>query len=94
MDTHFALIPAVATPPNRHDRGSRLVQRVFLYADELYRVPPRYRRALARQGIAHISHGGRDFIVQSGEWINLARIADVALVSPLRGESLVLELFQ
>ncbi len=94
MDTHFALIPSVSTQHASHVDGSWLAQRIFLYADELYCVPPGYRCARTHQGIAHISHGGKDFIVQSGEWINLDRKAGVALVSALRGESLVLELFK
>jgi len=94
MDTHLALLPSPATQPVGQDHGARLAQRIFLYAGELYRVPPIYRRARTSQGIAHISHGGKDFVVQSGESINLGRSADVALVSPLRSASLVLELFE
>jgi hypothetical protein len=71
----------------------RLTQRILLFSRELYRVPSCYRRLLARQGIAHISHGGRDLILMPGESVTLAQIPDVALVSPLRGEALVLELF-
>lgn len=92
MDTQFALVSSAATSRSRA-KEAQLAQRIFLYADELYRVPPVYRQARTRQGVAHISHGGRDFIVHSGESINLARAGDVALVSPLSGESLVLELF-
>jgi len=47
-----------------------------------------------RHGIAHISHQGKDFIVRPGEALRLERGKDVALVSPLHSESLVLELFQ
>ncbi len=69
-------------------------QRLFLYANELYRVPSAYREVRTRCGIAHISHQGKDFIVRPGEALQLERGKDVALVSPLHSESLVLELFQ
>lgn len=69
-------------------------QRLFLYANELYRVPSTYRQVRLRHGIAHISHQGKDFIVRPGEALRLERGKDIALVSPLHSESLVLELFQ
>jgi len=69
-------------------------QRLFLYANELYRVPSVYRQVRTRHGIAHISHQGQDFIVRPGEALALEKGKDVALVSPLHSESLVLELFQ
>lgn len=86
---------AISPTVRSDDRGAtlRLTQRIFLYPNELYRVPATYRQVRAQQGIAHISHGGRDLIVMPGESIALAQIADVALVSPLRNGVLVLELF-
>lgn len=94
MKADLALVTSVTTQRKNRDHGGRLTQRVFLYPNELYRVPSSYRQMRTRHGIAHISHSGKDFIVRTGEWINLEQVADVALVSPLYSESLVLELFQ
>lgn len=93
MNTHLALVAAIDAQHDCHNQGARLAQRIFLYADELYRVPASYRQVRTQQGIAYISQGGRDIIVPSGECADLERGADVVLVSPLRNESLVLELF-
>lgn len=70
-----------------------LAQRIFLHPNELYRVPATYRQVRTSRGIAHISHAGRDFVLQAGECATLDRAADVALISPLHSETLVLELF-
>lgn len=94
MRTDLALVPARATQRGGRDKGAQPTQRIFLYPNELYRVPPSYRQVRARQGIAHISQHGQDFIIRTGEWLTLDRTADVALVSPLYSETLVLELFQ
>lgn len=93
METHLTLVPSATAQPGCRDQTAQLTQRIFLYADELYRVPASYRQVRTSQGIAHISQAGRDFIVPTGECVMLARGADMALVSPLHGESLVLELF-
>lgn len=94
MQTDLALVPTLATQRSGRDKGKQPTQRIFLYPNELYRVPPSYRQVRARQGVAHISHRGQDFIIHTGESLNLDRTADVALVSPLVSETLVLELFQ
>jgi hypothetical protein len=65
-----------------------------LHPNELYRVPASYRQVSAQRGIAHISHGGKDFIVRAGECFSFENDTDIALVSPLRSESLILELFE
>jgi hypothetical protein len=91
MHANLALIPATGA---HRQPAERLAQRVLLYADELYRVPPVYRQVRAKQGIGHLSHGGRDFILRAGESVRFAGAKDVALISPLHSESLVLELFE
>ncbi len=93
MATQLALVAANDAQPNCLAPGARLAQRIFLYANELYRVPSSYRHVRTQQGTAYISHSGHDFIVPSGECVNLERGADVVLVSPLHSESLLLELF-
>ena len=92
METKLALISSKG-----QQRGGAAdlapAQRIFLYPHELYRVPASYRQVRTSQGVAYISHGGRDFVLQAGECAALDRAADVALVSPLHSETLVLELF-
>jgi len=78
---------------NGQRNGLRLMQRICLYPNELYRLPPHYRQVRASQGIAYISQGGKDFVVPTDEELTLERTDDVALVSPLRSEALILELF-
>ncbi|MEZ4870048.1 MAG: hypothetical protein R3C14_52455 [Caldilineaceae bacterium] len=92
MERSLALV--AASTACRNGQEGQLAQRVFLYPNELYRVPPTYRQVRARHGIAHIAQNGRDFVVLPGECVSLAQSADAALVSPLRGQALVLELFQ
>lgn len=94
MHTQLALIPSQMAVQSRRNQAARLTQRLFLYANELYRVPSFYRQLRTRHGIAHISQGGKDFIIHPGEWLTLTPRAGIALVSPLSSESLVLELFQ
>lgn len=88
------LVALAAAQPETQAVAAQPSQRLFLYANELYRVPSAYRRVRTRHGIAHISHQGKDFIVRPGELLKLEAGKDVALVSPLHSESLVLELFQ
>ncbi len=94
MSKRLALSFSLAAQQSELEHGSRLTQRICLYANELYRVPSVYRHARTSQGTAHISHAGKDFVVRSGEWVNLGKGADVALVSPLYSESVILELFE
>lgn len=90
----LGLVAASAAQQGKQEIVSQPNQRLFLYANELYRVPAAYRQVRTRHGIAHISHQGKDFIVRPGESLRLEKGKDVALVSPLHSESLVLELFR
>lgn len=94
MQMDLALVPTMMTQHSSRNLDEQPTQRIFLYPNELYRVPPSYRQVRARHGVAHLSHHGRDFIIHTGESLTLDRAADVALVSPLFSETLVLELFQ
>jgi len=90
----LGLVALSSTQQGNQDAGRQPAQRLFLYANELYRVPSAYRQVRPRHGIAHISHAGKDFIVRPGESLRLEQGKDIALVSPLHSDSLVLELFQ
>lgn len=94
MRGRLGLVALSATQQGSQEVVGQPSQRLFLYANELYRVPAIYRQVRTRQGIAHISHQGKDFIICPGEALQLERGKDIALVSPLHSESLVLELFQ
>ena len=69
------------------------MQRIFLYPNELYRIPPIYRQVRAGQGTAYISQGGKDFVVPTNEQVTLEKTTRMALASSLRSEVLILELF-
>lgn len=91
MSHALALISAqrLAGPPQR----TPIAQRLVLYAGELYRVPTSYRALLVQTGTAYITQAGHDRILQSGQALQLDSAADVALVSAMRSEQVVLELF-
>ncbi len=93
MNNQLALVSSTRWPPVRIEQGVRLAQRILLHRGELYRVPPRYRQIRAEQGMAYVSHGGKDFIVGQGESVRFDGANDIALVSLLCGESLIVELF-
>lgn len=93
MSAQLALITPATTQCGHARQGAHPAQRVFLYANELYRVPATYRHVHARQGVAHISQAGRDYVVSSGDCVTLQRGADMALVSPLQSDALILELY-
>lgn len=71
---------------------SRAIQRVLLYANELYRVPTEYRLLRVVSGRALVTHNARDMILGAGCEARLQAGRDAALVSPLRGETVVMEL--
>ncbi len=93
MNAHLALVSPTLSRRSSGEKGLQLMQRIFLYPSELYRIPPIYRQVRARQGTAYISQSGKDFVVLTNERITLEKSTDVALVSPLRSEILILELF-
>jgi hypothetical protein len=92
MHTDLELVSAIDRKRHCRDQAARPVQRLLLYADELYRVPSFYRQVCIEQGVAYISQNGRDFIVPTGEGIALNGGKEAILVSPLGGKSLVVEL--
>jgi len=92
MKSTLALISRQTSPMGGASHP-QLAQRILLHPDELYRVPPTYRQVRTSRGVAHISHGGRDLIVRTGESATLEQSTEVALVSPLHREPLVMELF-
>lgn len=85
MRTHLALIrPGKQASPH---------QRLFLYPSELYRVPASYRQLRVVEGTAFVTHAARDLILGAGRTVELKSGKDVALVSALYNENLILELY-
>jgi hypothetical protein len=70
-----------------------LAQRLVLYRGELYSVPPHFRLLRVTTGVAYVTQSGQDHIVRSGQELHLTRVADLALVSGVDGEQVIVELF-
>ncbi len=73
---------------------TQIAQRLVLYRGELYRVPAEYHMLRIKSGTAYVTQAGQDRIVNGGQMTLLEANADVALISVLAGEPVVLELFQ
>jgi hypothetical protein len=87
MKTLLSLAPGSSTEKRS------LAQRLLLYRGELYRVPPCYERLRVVEGVAFVTQAARDRILPPGHEMALEHHADVALVSPLRGDRLIVELY-
>ncbi len=83
-----AAIPATDLNFRTRDRQLRLV----LCAGELHRMRPPHTHLRVVFGTAYVSQGGRDIIVAAGDCATLDASADVALVSGLGKQPLIVEL--
>jgi hypothetical protein len=72
---------------------ARLAQLLVLYCDELYRVSAYYHLLRITAGIAYVTQAGQDHILVGGQELRLDSTADMALVSGIGGEPVILELF-
>jgi hypothetical protein len=72
---------------------AQIAQRLVLYRGELYRVPAEYRMLRIKSGTAYVTQAGQDRIVLCGQTTPLETDADVALISTLAGEPVIVELF-
>jgi hypothetical protein len=88
MKTLLSLAPGLS-PKGK----TSLAQRLLLYRGELYRIPASYERLRVVDGVAFVTQAARDRILTPGHEMALEHHADIALVSPLRGEQLVVELY-
>lgn len=75
-----------------HCSDERIAQRIMLYPNELYRVPATYHKLRVASGRAYVTQAGKDMIVSRGQEVILDSTKDVALVSVLKGEQLIMEL--
>jgi hypothetical protein len=76
-----------------HRGQSHLTQRLVLYAGELYRIPTTYQKLRVVTGTAFVTQAARDHIAGPGREILFQPKGGVALISPLRTDSLVVELY-
>jgi hypothetical protein len=84
----------LALTPAKTGSGSyQPTQRLVLYPDELYRVPATYQKLRVVTGTAFVTQAARDLIAGPGREISLERKGGVALISPLRTDALVVELY-
>ena len=58
---------------------------------EVFRIPQAYRQFKVLSGVAWLTVGGKDIILQSGEKVSLESKKDVAVISALGKTPLVLE---
>jgi hypothetical protein len=91
MRTQLALIQSESQRAPSRQGSPR--QRLFLYPHELYRVPDSYRQLRVVTGTALVTQAARDLILGAGQTAALESGQDVALISALRDQSLVLELY-
>ena len=73
---------------------AQLAQRLVLYHGELYRVPTCYRLLRIKAGMAYVTQAGQDRILLGGQGLELERTSDMALVSGIGDEPVILELFE
>ena len=91
MNGSLALVsPARPTSVARRDQ---VVQRLVLYHGELYRVPADYRLLRVHSGQAYVTQAGQDRILLDEQELQLDSAADMALVSGIGGQPVILELF-
>jgi hypothetical protein len=91
MNQALALVPPLRI--GRFPLQAQLTRQLALYRGELYRVPARYRLLRIQAGMAYVTQAGQDHILRSGQEMQLERAADIALVSAIAGEQVILELF-
>jgi hypothetical protein len=91
MNQTLSLVPPV--PIGYFPLQVQLVQRLVLYHGELYRVPVRYCLLRITAGRAYVTQAGQDYSLRRGQELGLDSTADVALVSAIGGEAVILELF-
>jgi len=73
---------------------AQLAQRLVLYCGELYRVSAGYGLLRIQAGMAYVTQAGQDRILPGGQELQLDRATDIALISSIGCEPVVLELFE
>ena len=91
MSTTLPLSPPLAAP--KAPAWARPGLRIALYPGELLRVPRRRRRLHVIAGIAWISTDRRDILAPSGTCVDLPLARHPAIVSGVRSESLLFEVW-
>lgn len=91
MNQNLALVAPAHS--ERYPAQAKLAQRLMFGRGELYRVPAYYQLLRIQAGTAYVTQAGQDYILHSGQELCLERAEDVALVSGLGSEPVILELF-
>ena len=91
MNSSLSLISAAHV--GRPQYQAQIAQRLVLYRGELYRVPACYRLLRIKAGMAYVTQAGQDRILLAGQELQLDNAADMALISGIGCEQVVLELF-
>ena len=73
-------------------RRSPVLLRLTLYSGEVYKAPRGCTAVRVRTGMAWVTQGGADIILEAGRGADLPPSRDLALVSTLGGRPLVVEL--
>lgn len=91
MNSSLALV-SPAHPASVTQRQP-IAQRLVLYQGELYRVPAAYHLLRVHSGQAYVTQAGQDRILLDEQELQLDSAADMALVSGIGGQPVILELF-
>ncbi len=91
MNQNLALVSPMHS--ERYPAQAQLAQRLMFCRGELYRVPACYPLLRIQAGTAYVTQAGQDYILYSGQELFVDRADDVALVSGLGNEPVILELF-
>lgn len=81
----------IHTTPGDHEAS--LLQRILLYPGELYRIPACYRCLRVIAGTALVTQVARDFVLAPGHETLLDVRGDDALVSSMRNQQAVVEIY-
>jgi len=73
-------------------RRTQVLLRLTLYSGEVYKAPRGCTVVRVRTGMAWVTQGGADIILEAGRGADLPPGRDFALVSALGGRPLVVEL--
>ena len=73
-------------------RRTQVLLRLTLYSGEVYKAPRGCTAVRVRTGMAWVTRGGADIILEAGRGADLPPSRDFAVVSALGGRPLVVEL--
>jgi hypothetical protein len=72
--------------------STRVILRLVLYQDEVYRLPEDCQAVRARSGRAWVTFAGRDIVLEAGQEARFGSGKDIAVVSCVGRAPLILEI--